>query len=419
MPRTPGGSLLRERLRRAFWLPPALAIVLAVPLAYALPAIDASVDVDVGLFTFNDLGSARSLLATIASATVSVAGLSFSVTLVALQLASSQLSPRVLTTFREDRVAQATLAAFLGVFAYTIILLGRLTAQDRQVPEISLIVAMLGVLAAFGLFVAFIGRVVAGLQASTVIRRIATDGDRARATRHPRGIGTGADEAEGKQLTRRWLTTGIRVELRARRGGFLLQLDGGRLLEAAQRHDALIVQRVQVGELMIRGQLVGEAFVLSTDRPHDVAAVELERGFRYGEERTLASDVGFPVRSLADVALRALSPSLNDPTTAENALGALTDTLAQFVVDGAVQRLRLDGEGAPRLLALVPDLDDLVRLGFEQVRLMVIDQQPVLAARLVLWLDELDRLAEERGLPRRELHRQRELLRPTADADKN
>lgn len=405
-------SLRRERLRRAFWLPSAAAMLAAVPLACLLRALDASFDLEVGLFEVNDLASARSLLSTIASATVSVAGLSFSVTLVALQLSSAQLSPRVLTTFREDRVAQATLAAFLGVFAYALTLLGRLTAADGRVPETALLVAILAVLAAFGLFVAFIGRVIAGLQASTVIRRIAHDAQRALATRHPDGIGAPACAHDPLPLP--WLEEGRRVELRARRGGFVLQLDGPRLLDAARRHDGLIVQRVQVGDSVIRGQLVGEAFLLGTDRGDPAA--ELERGFRYGEERTLAADVAFPVRSLADIALRALSPSLNDPTTAENAMGALVDTLMRVVEQDDVERVRIDDQGIPRLRALSPSLDDLVLLGFEQVSDMVVDdRQSALAARLVLWLQELDRAAAGAGLSRRQVQRQLELLRPTAE----
>lgn len=405
-------ALRRERLRRAFWLPSAVAMLAAMPLAYLLRALDASFDLAVGLFAFNDLASARSLLSTIASATVSVAGLSFSVTLVALQLSSAQLSPRVLTTFREDRVAQGTLAAFLGVFAYALTLLGRLTAEDGKVPEIALAVAIVGVLASFGLFVAFIGRVVASLQASTVIRRIAAGAERALGTRHPGVIGASGGTGDPPALP--WLEEGRRVELRARQGGFLLQLDGPRLLDAARRHDGLVVQRVQVGDSVIRGQLVGEAFVLGS-HGGDPAA-ELERGFRYGEERTLAADVAFPIRSLADIALRALSPSLNDPTTAENAMQALTDTLMRVVALGEVERLRSDDEGVPRLHALSPSLDDLVILGFEQVRRMVVDDgQAELAARLVLWLEELDRAAGRAGLSRRAVQRQLELLRSTAE----
>jgi uncharacterized membrane protein len=408
------GRLDRERARRAFWLPSALLVPTAVALAYGLRAVDGGIDLPLGLFAFNDLASARSVLTTIASVTVSVAGLSFSVTLVALQLASSQLSPRVLTTFREDLIAQLTLAAFLSVFAFAITLLGRLTAGDARVPETSLVVAMLAVFGAFGLFVAFIGRVIAGLQASTVIRRIASDGRRAIGSRHPRRAGRPAEDGEAaRRRVLELVAIGRRLELRARESGFVLGFDAEALVADAVEHDALVVQRAQVGDLVVRGQPVADAF-LADASGEDITAL-LERHVRYGPERTLATDVAFPIRSLADVALRALSPSLNDPTTAENAMGAVCDLLVRVLEQGEPERLRLDERGAPRLLALAPDLDDLVRLGFEQVRAMVVDGQPVLAARLVVWLEELERIAQRGDAPTGEIRRQLTALAASAD----
>lgn len=91
-------------------------------------------------------------------------------------------------------------------------------------------------------------------------------------------------------------------------------------------------------------------------------------------ERTFAADPAFPVRQLADIALRALSPGVNDPTTAENAMSALTDVLVRFAADPPVASLRVDEDGQPRLLALVTSFDDLVQIGFEQVQAAAIDQ---------------------------------------------
>jgi uncharacterized membrane protein len=405
-----------EWLRRSFWLPPALGIVAAVAAAYALSALDSAVDADFGLFSFNDLDSARSVLSTIATVTVSVAGLSFSVTIVALQLASSQLSPRVLTTFREDRLAQGTLAAFIAVFAYSVVLLGRLGTGAAKVPELSMIAAIVGALCAFGLFVAFIGRFVAGLQASTVIRRIAADAERAIDSRHPLGIGEPpADARAAAARVRERTTAGRRVEVRARRGGYLLEISAQPLLAAAREHDALVLQRAQVGDFVITGQLVADAFVPRADdaEPERVAA-ELERAFRYGEERTMAHDAAFPVRALADVALRALSPAMNDPTTAENALGSLHDILAAFGRRGPADLTRVDADGEPRLLARAPSLDDLVVLGLGQVDGLVADDR-MLAERLGLWLDELEREARAHGHDPAEVRRRREALRAHDD----
>jgi uncharacterized membrane protein len=402
-----------EALRRSFWLPPAIGMVGAVIAAYLMSTLDAAVDAHIGLFTFNDLESARSVLTTLATVTVSVAGLSFSVTIVALQLAASQLSPRVLTTFREDRLAQATLAGFIGVFAYSVVLLGRLGGGRGDVPELSMVAPMIAALGAFGLFVAFIGRFVAGLQASTVIRRIAADARRALDSRHPVDIGQPPnDPARARAAVDHRIATGRAIELRARRAGYVLELRAGRLMSCAREYDALVVQVVSVGDLVITGQLVAEGYVSRDDGDDtDAIGAALERAFRYGEERTMVQDAAFPVRALADVALRALSPAMNDPTTAENAFGSLTDILGEFARRAPASRIRVDGDGTPRLLAQTPELGDLIALGLDQARDLVA-AEPVLRERLAVWLEEVERVARANGHGCEELRRRVDDLRP-------
>jgi len=164
-----GRSRLADRVRTAFWAIPAVAMALGVAAGILLPQIDEALKQT----TFSVLGfggnaeGARGMLSTIAGATVSVAGLAFSVTVVALTLASSQLSPRVLRTFRERRLYQVTLAVFLGTFVYALLVLRTVRADPVFVPEVSIGLAIVLAVAAFGLFVAFIGDLVVSVQAST------------------------------------------------------------------------------------------------------------------------------------------------------------------------------------------------------------------------------------------------------------
>jgi uncharacterized membrane protein len=128
----------------------AVGMIAGLGLGFGLVELDYALDVNPGVFTFVDLESVRAVLQTIATVTVSVAGLSFSVTVVALQLASQQLSPRVLRTFQGDRLAQGVLAAFVGTFVYALIVLAKLTHDG--VPAISVTAAILAAVGAFGLF---------------------------------------------------------------------------------------------------------------------------------------------------------------------------------------------------------------------------------------------------------------------------
>jgi len=150
------GSTLRDVLRRSFGFLPAVGILAGLVLGFVLPVVDRALRIDFGIFSFTERDSARSLLETIASVTVSVAGVGFSVTIVAFTLASQQLSPRVLRTFQSDRLSQALLGAFLGTFAFCLVVLATLDAGGEALPDLSLAVAVLGAIASFALFVAFI-----------------------------------------------------------------------------------------------------------------------------------------------------------------------------------------------------------------------------------------------------------------------
>ncbi len=355
-----------ETVRGAFWLPSAIAVPLAILAGFGLTELERHVQVDLDLFGFADQASARAVLQTIATATVSVAGLSFSVTLVALTLAAQQLSPRVLRTFRSDRIAQLTLASFLGTFAFALIVLARLSEADAtRVPVLAVATAILLALASFGMFVAFIGDIVVALQASTVIERISADADQAIRGRSPRGIGAPADEAVAALHLADQRSEGEGDStLRSGCGGYLTHIDAG-IVDAASRHGVLIRQLAMVGDYVISEQTLADVWGNELDA---TARGELVAAFKLAPERTITADVCFPIRQLADIALRALSPGVNDPTTAENAMSALADILVRCSADDDVELIRVDGNGVPRFVATAASFDDLVQLGFEQVR---------------------------------------------------
>lgn len=368
-----------EAVRGAFWLLSAIGVPTTVVAGFALTELERHVHIDLGLFGLADQASARAVLQTIATATVSVAGLSFSVTLVALTLAAQQLSPRVLRTFRSDRVAQTTLASFLGTFAYALIVLARLGEVDAtRVPALAVAVAILLALLSFGLFVAFIGDIVVALQASTIIQRIGDDATQAIRGRSPRGIGAAPENAaRASRVVEEHLSRPCVPPLVAAHAGYLTHIDRN-LIDLAASNDAFLRQCVDVGDYVLTGQTLADVW---TDELAEDAREGLTAAFRLAPERTIAADVQFPVRQLADIALRALSPGVNDPTTAQNAMSALTDVLIRCADDDGVELVRVDDRDAPRLLARTPSFDDLVQLGFEQVRRAAGDE-PVIARHL-------------------------------------
>jgi len=399
-----------ERLRRSFWFLPATGVLAGLAIGLATTSIDAWLAPRLPLFEDTDADSARSLLGTIATATLSVAGVTFSVTVVALQLASSQLNPRILRTFQADRMSQATLAAFLGSFALSVATIVRLPPAGRA-SDLAVAVAVVAVLASLILFAGFIHHIVVSLQASTLIHRVALEGDRALEHLWPADLGRDPEQpgAARAEADRRMAAAALAV--RAPRAGYLVAVDGARLLQAAAERDAFVAQRVRHGDFVVTGMTVAEVWPAPGDG-EDAGDLRAAVGacFSFANERTPVQDVAFPIRQLADVALRGLSPSVNDPTTAEDALGSLAELLIAYAHARHADHLRVDDDGVPRVLAWAPVLDDLVRLGFEQVRVAAAPH-PVLAARMLRLLGEIRRAAEETGCGHDEIDRQCTLLR--------
>ncbi len=409
-----GDSLIRrfpvslDALRQSFWALPGVGISLGVLVGYFLVEIDYSHELAPGIFNFVDLQSARAVLQTIATVTVSVIGLSFSVILVALQLASQQLSPRVLRTFQGDRLVQSVLAVFIGTFMYCLIVLAKL--REEGVPALSISVGVLSAIVAFVLFVAFIHHIVVSLKPSTLIKRIGADGRWVIEQRWPQaGEKTGVS---GRSVLRAAGDDGVAV--RARQAGFVSAMNVDALIRTGAERRLLIIQRAPIGDYVLTG-----AVLATLHGDHDAAtqAGDEVRGlFTLAPERSVVGDVGFPIRQLADIALRGLSPSLNDPTTAENAIDMLSDLLIRFAAEDRVEPVRADAEGEPRFLAAVPGLDDLVRLGFEQVRVAAAGH-PVIARRMIGRLEELARAARDHGWDLDEIRRQQHLIRDATDGE--
>ncbi|HEV2060914.1 MAG TPA: DUF2254 domain-containing protein [Solirubrobacteraceae bacterium] len=401
-----GSASLRERaistwegVRSSFGFLTGVAMALGLVLGFVLPSVDAALDLgDAPVFGFADPEVGRSLLETVATATVSVAGLSFSVTVVAFTLASSQLSPRVLRTFRADRLSQATLACFLGTFIYCLAVLIRLGSADEggSVPNLSITLAVALAVVSFAMFAAFIAHIVSMLQPSSIIDGIRATGRRSLESPYPAGVGETPDTAAAERALLRTRDGDGGRPVRADRQGYVSTVYATRLLTSAAGCDAVVVQRVQIGEYVIPGLLLADVWCADHGRREDLVAT-VRAAFVLGRQRTPVQDPAFAVRQLADIALKGLSPGINDPTTAQNAMEALTALLVRFATGDPVSRLRADEHGVVRLVALAPDLDDLVRLGFEQVRVFAASD-PAVSRRLLTLLARIDEAARSAGI---------------------
>ncbi|MGD9736115.1 MAG: DUF2254 domain-containing protein [Solirubrobacterales bacterium] len=360
---------LVDSVRASFGALSALALALGLIAGLGLPEIDGWLQAKVPLFDFSTQEAARSMLETIATVMVSVAGIAFSVTIVAFTLATNQLSPRVLRSFRRDLVSQLTLAAFLGTFVYCLALLARLGSIGSlgdQVPSISIAIAVLLALASLALFAVFVGHIATMLQPSSVINSIAADARPELERPFPAGVGGEPEDPEASQeVAERRMREAPGSAVECASEGYLVGVRGAEILAAACEARGLVRQRCQIGDYLLPGQELAVAWA-PEKREAEALAARVAGCFETGRQRTLPQDPGFPIRQLADVALKGLSPGINDPTTAINAMEAITAGLIRLARSERPSPVRLDGDAEPRFIADAPEFDQLVVLGFEQ-----------------------------------------------------
>ncbi len=340
-------SVWFEQLRTRLWLLPALGAGAAALAAEVLVTLDrALVTGGEGLFVFGGgPESARAILSTIATAMLTFTGLVFSVTMLVLQLASSQLSPRVTRTFLRDRRNQVVLAVFVATFTYALLVLRevRSDADGVFVPGIAVWWAFVLLLASIVAFIYYIDHMAHSMRLSTVIERVA-DETRASIDRcFPDPVGAGVDVALPVPPVTAIVPSGDRI-------GTVQAVDLERLEAIAAEADAVLELAAPVGSTVPGGApLVRVRGGGPVDEDAVRAAVTL------GRERTMNQDPAFGFRQLVDIALRALSPGINDPTTAAQVLDQLHDLLRRLATRSIPGPQRVDETGALRLV--VPTMD--------------------------------------------------------------
>ncbi|HXV93702.1 MAG TPA: DUF2254 domain-containing protein [Pseudonocardia sp.] len=369
-------------LRERFWLLPTAFAVVAGLLAEGLARLDAALwrSADLPFLFGGGPEGARALLSAIVTSMISFTALVFSITIVVLQLTSQQFSPRVLRTFLRDRFNQVTLGVFVATFVHAMVVLRsvRGTAQvEAFVPQLAVTAAFGLVLASTVVFLFYLHHTAQSIRVATIITSIAGEAREvlARGPREQDDLPVRPPAGAGP----------VRV-VAADRPGVIQGVDGDALARHAAAAGSFVEVLRAVGEFVPSG-----AALLRVHGGERLDDARLLGAIRVGEERTPDQDLGFALRQLVDIATRALSPGVNDPTTAVQVLDQLHDLLRRLASRPLPSCERyLVGD---RLAALVP--------------------APGLAEYLDLALDEIGRWG---GDDERVCARVRGLLRDVRDA---
>jgi uncharacterized membrane protein len=380
---------VRDRLRTSLWFIPALFVSAAVVLEQATMRIDEQVEPSLPFVGFiDDPSTAADMLTTIASSTLTFLGVVFSITIVAIQLASSQFSPRVLRTFLASRITQIALGSFVSTFVYALLALRRVDAGgDEVVGGLSVFVAVVLVLSTVAVFIAFVHHIVHSMRVVNIIEAVASETRSTIDALYP-----AEDDDPGEQADPDLLGEPSTPVTYLGRSAVLAGVDLARLVRLARQHEVVIDVEARIGEFLPHGVPVA---TVHGETSKEVDGIELCATFELADERTAYQDVAFGIRQLVDIASRALSTGINDPTTAGQAIDRIVDLLRRIARRPEPTEVHRDDDGNVRVLTRRVGWDDLVTLAFTEIRTYGIDSVQV-TRRLVAALEDLSAVVADR-----------------------
>ena len=361
------------RLRYSYWFVPTLMMVGSVGLAMALLTVDrgfANGGIELGWVYAGGTDGAREVLSVIAGSMITVAGVVFSITVVALQLASSQFGPRILRNFMRDRGNQIVLGTFVATFVYSLLILRTIHGEEQEhVPALSVSVAVILAVASLAVLIYYIHHAATSIQATHIVRAIGRElFDSIERTY------TAPDDAEAETdaspVARHLLPpddaipTGAGVH--ARDTGYVQTVDVSLVTRIAEEHDLVVFLMQRAGAFVSPEQVIMR--VLPAGRVDDGVLDDLRGAISTGATRTHEQDVLFAMEQLVEVAVRSLSPGINDPFTAMSCIDWLGAALIKLLMREAPTSIHADSNGVARFVYPVLPLEEILEHSFGRIR---------------------------------------------------
>ncbi|SMF44601.1 Uncharacterized membrane protein [Tistlia consotensis] len=375
----------------SFWFVPTVLLLAAILLAVLSAILDRAMQAtwsrELAWVLWVGPDGARTILQVIAGSMIGATSLVFSMTLVSLTLASQQLGPRLLAIFRADRPTQVALGVFVSTLAYALMMLRLIRPQGDStsdfVPLASVTMAQLLTLFSLAVLIYFIHHLAELLQADTVVAHVgdALDGSVRSlfpATSEPEDGSRQQEEAAGPGPSGRFC-----LVVPSARTGYVQTIAVAQLVGLAEQSDGRIELQVMAGDFLVPGQAVARFWPL--DRATEALKERIRDGLTIGPKRTQAEDLEYAANALVEIALRALSPSLNDPFTAIASIDRIGAALALAIGRADPPLEHRDAAGRLRLTLPSRGFVDLLEGSFDDIRRAGADHPAVLrtlAARL-------------------------------------
>ena len=390
-----------RKVRNSLWFIPVVCVLIGLLLSVVTNWIDEAFDHElIPTWLTGDPDTAVAILSTIAASMVSLATLVLTITMVVVQLAMGQFSPRIVQTILQDKPSQIAIGLFIATFAHSMLSLPKVRFEGTPtVPGLAIIVAYALVLVSIVVLVLYVHHIGRSLRVSALIELVGRDTRRLLDEQYPSGQEHDVEHGGSDDP----------AIVRSPMSGVVCDVQTDRLVEIARAADCVLVMGPTIGQFVPAGSVL---FRVEGD-PGRLDTEDLFNAVTLGLERTLERDVAYGFRMLVDIAVRSVSESpFLDPTTAVQAIDRLHDGLRQIVGRPFPDGQHRDPDGEVRLRVPVMDWDAYVLLSFEELRLAGAGS-PQISRRMVAALEDLLDVAppERRPVLRREL----ELLRSAVE----
>ena len=366
---------LSENVRGSYWFLPTLLAFAGFALGLSLVLVDAWLgDAWLGQYEWfygSRPEGARAMLSTIAGSTITVAGVVFSITLVAVTYSSGRFGPRLLGNFMRDRGNQASLGVFIGTYLYCLVVLRTIRSaeetsadtggavRDSFVPHLAMFGGLALAIASTAVLIYFVHHVTSGIHINNVIARVGRD-----LIAQIRRQGNEDDFEPGP--TSAPSSAGKGEPIIATKTGYIEAIDFDALLKIASRHDLVLRPVRRAGDFVAEGWTLLEAHSAASicDRMRD----ECTSVVTVGRQRTAQQDLRFGIDELVEIASRALSPGVNDPFTAIACIDWLGAALGELDRTPSPAKQMADEEGTVRIILRPLDFEDYLAAAFGQLR---------------------------------------------------
>ena len=378
-------------VRSSLWALPLAMVIAAAGLAYAALNVDLGISGGAVWYLFNGgSNQAPQFLSSLVTAMITMATLVISITMVVLTLAAQQLGPRLIGNFMGDRRTQLTLGLFVGTVVYLLLVLRSAYGQNSSVANLAVTGGTVLVLICVATLLVFVHHLAHSIVADNVIDRVGAHLDHDVLRLLPEEP---PDQPERPDLKQK----GTPVLLSY--GGYVQAIGFDSIVAAAAEADAIVELSIRAGQHVVPGRILG--YISPKKAADDALCHAIQNAVLVGRERTAVQDLEFSVRQLVEIALRALSPGINDPYTANAVIDRLTLSTALIMTRSVARSVWSDADGKTRLVAPVSSFEGITDAAFNEIRQQAL---PAVLIRMAEGLGQLLQQADEAHRPALQKH---------------